>query len=34
MTAVGNAPDAFVGQINDELARWGKIVAQRKLTVN
>ena len=34
MTAVGNAPDAFGNAINDELARWGKIIAQRKLTVN
>jgi tripartite-type tricarboxylate transporter receptor subunit TctC len=34
MSAVGNAPDAFANAINDELARWGKIISQRKLTIN
>jgi tripartite-type tricarboxylate transporter receptor subunit TctC len=34
MTAVGNAPDAFGNAINDELAKWGKVISQRKLTIN
>jgi len=34
MVAIGNAPDAFVGTINDELGRWSKIITQRKLTIN
>ncbi|MCC6192844.1 MAG: tripartite tricarboxylate transporter substrate binding protein [Burkholderiales bacterium] len=34
MVAIGNAPSAFAGALNDELARWGKIVAQRRLTTN
>ena len=34
MVAVGNAPDAFASALNDEMARWAKIIAQRKLTVN
>jgi tripartite-type tricarboxylate transporter receptor subunit TctC len=34
MVAIGNAPDAFASTINDELARWGKIITQRKLTIN
>jgi hypothetical protein len=34
MVAVGNAPDAFASALNDEIARWAKIITQRKLTVN
>ena len=34
MIAVGNEPDAFGSAINDELAKWGKVITQRKLTVN
>jgi tripartite-type tricarboxylate transporter receptor subunit TctC len=34
MTPVGNAPDAFATAISEELARWGKIITQRKLTIN
>ena len=34
MTPVGNAPDAFANAMTDESARWAKVIAQRKLTVN
>jgi tripartite-type tricarboxylate transporter receptor subunit TctC len=34
MTSIGNAPDAFGNAINDEFAKWGKVIGQRKLTVN
>lgn len=34
MTPIGNAPDAFASAINEELARWAKVVAQRKLPAN
>jgi tripartite-type tricarboxylate transporter receptor subunit TctC len=34
MTAVGNAPDAFGNTINDEFVKWGKVIGQRKLTIN
>ena len=34
MVAIGNAPEAFAAAITDELAKWGKIIAQRKLTIN
>jgi tripartite-type tricarboxylate transporter receptor subunit TctC len=34
MTAVGNAPDGFGNAINDEFVKWGKVIGQRKLTIN
>jgi tripartite-type tricarboxylate transporter receptor subunit TctC len=34
MVAVGNTPDAFASALKDEIARWGKVVTQRKLTIN
>jgi tripartite-type tricarboxylate transporter receptor subunit TctC len=34
MTPIGNAPDAFANAINEELAKWGKVIVQRKLTIN
>ena len=34
MTSIGNAPDAFGNAINDELAKWGKVIGQRRLTIN